>query len=61
MEFSKKNDSGDTIYHISKLNKSDNGTLNCRYCGTDVQYVSAYTRGGVEYACCGIFKAMARR
>ncbi len=45
MEFSKKNDSGDTIYHISKLKKSDNGNLNCRYCGIDVQYVSAYTRG----------------
>lgn len=45
MEFSKKNDSGGTIYHISKLKKSDNGNLNCRYCGTDIQYVSAYTRG----------------
>ncbi|GAA5131878.1 hypothetical protein [Alloalcanivorax gelatiniphagus] len=45
MEFSKKNDSGDTIYHISKLKKSDNGNLHCRYCGTDVQYVSSYTRG----------------
>ncbi|MFB4370448.1 MULTISPECIES: hypothetical protein [unclassified Pseudomonas] len=44
MEFSKKNDSGGTIYHISKLKKSDNGNLNCRYCGTEVQYVSAYTR-----------------
>lgn len=45
MEFSKKNDSGDTIYHISKLKKTDNGNLNCKYCGTDIQYVSAYTRG----------------
>lgn len=45
MEFSKKNDSGDTIYHISKLKKSDNRNLNCKYCGTDIQYVSAYTRG----------------
>lgn len=45
MEFSKKNDSGDAIYHISKLKKSDNGNLNCKYCGTDIQYVSAYTRG----------------
>jgi hypothetical protein len=45
MEFSKKNNSGDVIYHISKLKKSDNGNLNCKYCGTDIQYVSAYTRG----------------
>ncbi len=45
MEFSKKKNSGETIYHISKLKKSDNGNLNCRYCGADVQYVSAHTRG----------------
>ena len=44
MEFSKKNDSGDRVYHISELKKSDNGNLRCRYCGTDIQYVSAYTR-----------------
>lgn len=44
MEFSKKNDSGDKIYHISELKKSDNGNLRCRYCGTDIQYISAYTR-----------------
>ncbi|MBL0487278.1 hypothetical protein ACVDHI_04565 [Aeromonas sp. 25-248] len=44
MEFARKNDSGDVVFHISKLHKSDNGNLNCRYCGTNVQYVSAYTR-----------------
>lgn len=44
MEFARKNDSGDVVFHISKLHKADNGNLNCRYCGTNVQYVSAYTR-----------------
>lgn len=44
MEFARKNDSGDIIFHISKLHRNDNGNLNCRYCGTNVQYVSAYTR-----------------
>ncbi|WP_163575094.1 hypothetical protein [Halomonas faecis] len=45
MEFAKKNDSGDAVFHISKLHKSDNGNLGCRYCGADIQYVSAHTRG----------------
>lgn len=44
MEFARKNDSGDTIFHISKLHRNDNGNLNCRYCGANVQYVSAYVR-----------------
>ncbi|RQM78021.1 hypothetical protein EHZ47_02410 [Aeromonas jandaei] len=44
MEFARKNDSGDTLFHISKLHKNDNGNLNCRYCGTSVQYVSAYKK-----------------
>ncbi|WGI23836.1 hypothetical protein QEN58_10805 [Halomonas alkaliantarctica] len=44
MDSAKKNDCGDRIFHISKLSKSDNGNLNCKYCGTDVQYVSSYTR-----------------
>jgi len=45
MEFARKKGSGDAIFHISKLQKSDNGTLSCKYCGTDIQYVSAHTRG----------------
>lgn len=45
MEFAKKKDSGDAVFHISKLQKSDNGSLRCKYCGVDVQYVSAHTKG----------------
>ncbi len=45
MEFAKKKNSDDAIFHISKLQKSDNGNLSCRYCGAEIQYVSAHTRG----------------
>lgn len=45
MEFAKKKDSGDAIFHISKIKKSDNGNLTCKYCGADIQYVSAHTKG----------------
>ncbi|WP_156830550.1 hypothetical protein [Methylobacter marinus] len=45
MEFAKKKDSGDAVFHVSKLQKSDNENLGCRYCGADIQYVSAHTRG----------------
>ena len=45
MEFARKKDSGDAIFHISKLQKSDNGNLGCKYCEADIQYVSAHTRG----------------
>jgi len=44
MEFAKKKYPGGKVFHISKLRKSDNGNLNCKYCETDIQYVSAYTR-----------------
>lgn len=45
MELARKKDSGDVFFHISKLQKSDNGNLVCKYCGADIQYVSAHTRG----------------
>lgn len=45
MEFARKKNSGDAIFHISKLQKSDNGNLGCKYCRANIQYVSAHSRG----------------
>jgi hypothetical protein len=44
MDSAKKNDCGNQVFNISKLSKSDNKNINCKYCGADVQYVSAHTK-----------------
>jgi len=44
MNFAKKNDYGNQIFHISKLSKLNNGNLNCKYCGVEIMYVSAHTK-----------------
>ncbi len=44
MDSAKKKNCGNQVFDISKLSKADNGNLKCKYCGANVQYVSAYTR-----------------
>ncbi len=44
MEYAKKKNSRNQDFHVSELDKSDNGNLICKYCEVDIQYVSAHVR-----------------
>jgi hypothetical protein len=44
MEAAKKKSTGNRIFNISQLSKLDNRNLKCKFCDTEVQYVSAHTK-----------------